>query len=198
MNKSGSNLACQLYLPVTCAGAVVYPASCHFPDISSSQLFLALVIFILLCPLLNFNSNLFSLGHLISYFSVLKKAYFCHLFLCWMQSVFTAFLPFLYMSMSVVNFCSSGSRFFFNSPKAHGRIFNSVWNVALQLSSASQFVVGKIFSSGLVLCWCVSIARRFLGVFPGSGSLTSVRGTVSLRDDGGGGGWEGSGMFWHP
>lgn len=120
MNKSGSSLACQLYLPVTCAGAVVYPASCHFPDISSSQLFLALVIFILLCPLLNFNSNLFSLGHLISYFSVLKKAYFCHLFLCWMQSVFTAFLPFLYMSMSVVNFCSSGSRFFLILQKLMG------------------------------------------------------------------------------
>lgn len=39
MNKSDSNLACQLYFPVTCPHAVACPPSHPFPNIFSSLLF---------------------------------------------------------------------------------------------------------------------------------------------------------------
>ena len=52
----------------------------------------------------------------------------------------------------------------FNSPGACVRLFNSVWNVVLWFSSVSWILVGRIFSSCLILCWYFSIPGHFMSV----------------------------------
>ena len=149
----------------------------------------------LLCPLLNFSSNLFSLGHLITYSSVRQKKYCCHFlrFLCWIQSTLVAFLAFLVWSISFVNFCVPDCRCFL--------IFQMMmWGYLIQFGVLCySFLLLHSFWRGefSAAVWFCSDMFPFLG-FSWLRSSPFVRGTVSLMHGGGDGGWWRSGVLHYP